>query len=132
MDVYDDNGGPTKSRYFAAIFNVFLADNVLYMFMVPRNGGSLHDRLKDCKSPPKPNQIRQWVGQLVKAVGAMHDHGVAHRSLKLKHVLLHGSALEVLVASWNRAVHYWDQTTEPGQVYLLLQVGGRMLPNCVH
>src|SRR5699024_2850425 len=81
-----------------------------------------------------------WIKQLVSAVQTMHEYGVAHRAIKLQHVMLHDNQVQVSVScmktliviliatffypqvsSWTKAVHFWDENTKPGYQCLLLQ-----------
>ena len=92
---YDVDGGPVRCRYFSALFNIFATPTSVYILAVKLNGGSLHHRAKDPKSLCTLNQVRTWICQLVEAVQAMQIYGIAHRAIKLQHVMLKDNDVQV-------------------------------------
>ena len=143
-------GDTDKSHLFVGLYNIyFTSAETLYIFMQPRAGGSLYDwcskRLKKgvaasgssnssshhqtqqhqqqqpSSATTSLHSIAHWVKQLVEAVEVLHHRGIAHRGLKLQHVMLHNEGKDVQVTGWSGAVRYWDEDGA-GRAFLLLQV----------
>ena len=78
-------------------------------------GKSMYLRIFD-NDPIKTDTARTWTVQLIEGVKKMHEVGVAHRFLKLQHVLFNKSD-HVKIAGWSKAVPFW----EPSKNKALLQ-----------
>ena len=59
------------------------------------------------KEDVDPGRIRKWVRTLTEAVVEMQKYGIAHRFLKLKHLMLeHSDHLKIV--GWSKSVLFWD------------------------
>jgi male germ cell-associated kinase len=69
--------------------------------------GSLHDvmeqRYRQRLGPLPDDKVRNLLRQLLAGVAHLHDHGLVHRDLKPKNVLLHGDVCKVADFSQARA-----------------------------
>jgi serine/threonine-protein kinase len=103
-----------------AVVDVFgfgtLSDSRLYLVMDLLEGESFSSYLKE-RAPLPASEARQWLLELLEAVGAAHDAGVVHRDLKPSNLFLVGKRgsqrLKVLDFGIARRIDRQEQLTRP-------------------
>ena len=70
------------------------------------SGKSLYDLVVK-KHDIAPGRARKWVRSLTEAVRELQKYGIAHRFLKLKHLMLEHSD-HIKVVGWSKSVLFWD------------------------
>ncbi|UXI17816.1 rab11-2 [Sarcoptes scabiei] len=102
----EDLGGVPASEYFIKIFEIFKINNDVFMFMEECPNKSLYLILLD-RDDFSPDDERRWTMQIVKAVEKMQAYGIAHRFLKLQHILF-DARKNIKIAGWSKSVSFWD------------------------
>ncbi|MCQ2371553.1 MAG: protein kinase [Akkermansia sp.] len=82
------------------VHDVFAANGSLFCVMHWLEGDTLRDRLdaaeaEDALIPPE--QVEEWLRQLLDALGYMHAQGVIHRDIKPENIMFNESGRPVLV-----------------------------------
>ena len=79
--------GPTVIKYYE---NFTEGDN-LYIAMEYAEGGSIYDKIKECKKNNghlETAQIKAWFSQMVLAILFMHCKNILHRDIKIQNIFL--------------------------------------------
>lgn len=90
-------------------------DKSYYIYFEVCDNKSLYNMVVSSKDLP-PERIRKWIRQMTEAVVVLQHYGIAHRFLKLKHLLL-SKKDNLKISGWTKSVMFWD----PSKKKLLLQ-----------
>ncbi|KAH9409511.1 Serine/threonine-protein kinase Chk1 [Tyrophagus putrescentiae] len=91
-------------RPFLQVYEIFRleSDRSLMVFMEIGLNKTLHNLVKR-RTAVDVSQARLWSAQLLDGITYLVNHGVAHRALRLEHVLLDGE-LNARLIGWRRAL----------------------------
>ena len=94
----------TVRNPFAQIYDIFYldSDQTALMFIELISNKSLHYRVKR-RIPIHINQARNWASQVLDGITVLANYGVAHRSIRLEHLILDGNGC-VRIISWRRSI----------------------------
>ena len=81
------------------------AEDAYYIYMSVFENKSLYE-LVTAEKKIDPNKVRKWTKQLAEGVCVLQKYGIAHRFLKLKHLLLYKDNL--LIVGWSKSVFFYD------------------------
>ncbi|XP_027204450.1 uncharacterized protein LOC113798160 [Dermatophagoides pteronyssinus] len=97
---------------FPKIYEVFQMDSVkLYIFMDEYQvSPTLYDLVKS-PTPIKPDEIREYMRAIVSGISVLQKLGVAHRYLKLQHILFDMNN-KIKLCGWSKAVFYYQIETK--------------------
>lgn len=116
------------SPLFIAISDIYLASGLkLFIFMAECNSSrSLYDLVKSNQSQSAAD-IRIWTKAIANGVHELQRIGVAHRAVKLQHILFDYEANPKL-CGWGKSVFYY----EPNKKRILLQRKERRVRHNYH
>lgn len=99
---------PEKHPAFIRLFEIFQIESKLYIFMekIDNNKKNILTMIKNHKRFNHSEQQR-ILNPIIDAVGFLHARGIAHRSLKMEHILM-GDERGPKICGWSRAVIYWN------------------------
>ncbi|KAH9398742.1 hypothetical protein TYRP_018552 [Tyrophagus putrescentiae] len=100
---------------FPQVYDIFLAEKVYYIFMSDCGCKSLYDVVLSGEHL-SPGRIRGWIRSLIEAVCEMQKYGIAHRFIKLKHILIeqnssssdNHSPHSLKIVGWSKSVLFYD------------------------
>ncbi|KAH7646548.1 serine/threonine kinase-like protein 1 [Dermatophagoides farinae] len=104
------NGSPPISKHFIDIMEIFRLGSHVFMFMENCPNKSMYLMLIDHDNY-LPEDERRWTVQIVKGIAKMQEYGIAHRFLKLQHILF-DSNQNVKIAGWSKSVLFWDSNND--------------------
>ncbi|OTF80924.1 cAMP-dependent protein kinase catalytic subunit-like protein, partial [Euroglyphus maynei] len=83
----------------------------LYIFMDEYQAGPTMYDLVRSTTALKPDEIREYMRSIVSGIGTLQKLGVAHRYLKLQHILfdMHN---RIKLCGWSKAVFYYQIETK--------------------
>lgn len=90
---------------FPKVIKILLVDHFYYIFMKPACTTTLYDLIIK-KEKLSLDKIRKWVKQITEGVSIIHKMGIAHRFLKMKHLLLDHDNIKIM--GWSKAVFFYD------------------------
>ena len=86
--------------HIVTIFGYHEALGKLTLLMEYAPAGSLHDTIEEAvekgKPPPPVDDVRLWIGHIASALQHLHSHGVLHRDVSSRNVLLSAERKAVL------------------------------------
>src|SRR5699024_9199285 len=95
------------SPLFIMVHDIFLVSGVkLFIFMTECDSNrTLYELVKSQQNLP-PSDIRTWCKSIVAGVNELHKIGVAHRAIKLQHILF-DSVGNAKLCGWSKSVFYF-------------------------
>lgn len=79
----------------------------LYIFMDECQASPTMYDLVRSPTPMQPNEIREYMRQIVSGIGVLQKLGVAHRYIKLQHILFDMNN-QLKLCGWSKAVFYYQ------------------------
>lgn len=104
------NGQEPQHLAFIRVYDVFRIENKLYTFMNEVNSESLLDLIKK-KKDYSQEEGRSWMRQVCEAVKFIQKRRIAHRLIKIDHVLFDFTK-HIKLCSWANAALYWNDRGE--------------------
>ncbi|KAH9423696.1 hypothetical protein DERP_005277 [Dermatophagoides pteronyssinus] len=104
------NGSPPISEYFVDVLEIFKIGPLIYVFMENCPNKSLYLVLLDHDKYSAIDE-RRWTVQIVKGIAKLQEYGIAHRFIKLQHILF-DSKHNVKIAGFSKSVLFWDPNSE--------------------
>lgn len=71
------------------------------------SGKSLYDLVVG-KEDIAPGRVRKWVRMLTESVSELQKYGIAHRFIKLKHLMLDSPSDHLKLVGWSKSVFFYD------------------------
>ena len=94
---------------FPIIYEIFLVSNqTYYIYMSASGERSLYKLITDKHSTIDSEKVRTWLHQLTESVNVIQKYGIAHRFLKLRHLLLDDDDKNIKIVGWSKSVLFWD------------------------
>lgn len=90
---------------FPKVIKILLVEHCYYIYMKPACTTTLYDLIIK-KEKLSLDKIRKWAKQITEGVSIIHKMGIAHRFLKLKHLLLDHDNIKIM--GWSKAVFFYD------------------------
>ena len=117
-----------RCKLFIKVYDLFLVSGAkLFVFMDYCNSARMMYDLVKSKGKQSPNEIRQWINQIMSGVDKLQNMGVAHRALKLEHILLNQQS-NIKLVGWSKSVLYY----EPRKKHILMQRKERRVRHNYH
>ena len=108
------SGSEPPHRCFIRVYDIFQVELKTYTFMDEMPCLNLDQVIKG-RVKYTQQEVREWMLSLCDAVQFVQARGIAHRRVKIEHILFDRSTA-VKLAGWNESVFFWD--AEKGRVLM--------------
>lgn len=105
VKIYKFIGKKPLCKSFPKIYEIFNIEKVYLIFMETLAMKTLYDIIVEKQAIPI-RTIQQWIRQLTEGVCVLQQYGIAHRFIKLKHLVIDCGHIKIL--GWSKAVLFWD------------------------
>ena len=91
---------------FPKVFDIFLVKGTYYIFMGTCGDRTLYELVVKKRNIPSC-KVRKWMHQLTEGVKELQKYGIAHRFIRLKHLMLDKND-HLKIVGWSKSVLFWD------------------------